>query len=602
MNRAAARIASMPRSMARLFVGPIFHREVRALGRRRVPYWVRSGYTLLLLAVVTLVFLSVWDTNQSGRFAQQSVLEFLAPAMLATVAIVQMSVLALIAPVLTAGAIADEKRQRTLSTLLTTPLTSRDIIIGKLGSRTVQLAILAMVPMPLLLALRIFGGVEAEAIIASVALALGVGMLGASLALMFSIWHTRTPSVVFFAVCSTAVLTFFPWLGMMATEWSLDPNDQNIFYKSIAPIALQAVLAPELYAYPTVASVRDFWLSSLVYLALASTTVILFSMLILRGVLKQEASGTGPKRAITRMLAPGAGAPRPASAGVDREARLIGDRPVLWRELRQNALGSGKRTVIAFAIGMGILLLLYAITGLDHVGLSTTMLMIAAIALTVQVALSTPAAISSERDAGSWSVLLTTPVKPWQIVLGKALGSVRKLWLVPAIVGFHVVLVTASGWLHPIAALHALLLIGGLALMLASTGVLLGLACRRGVTASVLNIALPLVLFMGVPIALNLFIEYSYYQRLNPRDELLSDILMAANPFLLLAEAGITATAEVEQFDYYLRYEKMNSRETLRASVFTGVVAICSLGMAALGLAALALSAAGFNRFTGRPS
>lgn len=601
MRGQAARVVRLPGALRRMLVGPIFQREVRALGRRRAPHWVRAGYTLLLLGIVSLVFLMVWETDQSGQHARQAVLEQLAPAMLATVAVVQMCVLALIAPVLTAGAIADEKRQRTLSTLLTTPLTSRDIILGKLASRTVQLVILALVPMPLLLALRVFGGVEAEAIFASVALALGVGMLGASLALMFSIWHRRTPSVVFFALCSTAVLMFLPWLGMMATEWSVQPNASNPFFKAIAPVALFAVLWPEEFAGPTVASVREFWVFTSVYLAAACTLIVLFSVFVLRGVLKREAGNADSGRAFTRLLAPGGDAHRPEPA-LARDSRAVGDHPVLWRELRLNALGSGKRAVIALAIGIGILLFLYAVAGLDHTGLTTTLLVIAALAMTVQAALSTPSAISSERDAGNWSVLLTTPVGPRQIVLGKALGSVRRLWLVPAVMGFHLVLVTATGWLHPIAVLHALLLFGGLMLMLAGTGVLLGLMCRRGVTASVLNMAVPLLLFLGLPIALNLYQQYAYFQSYVARSDGLTDFIMASNPFILLTEASTTATAEWDRFNYFLRYEKLGGGSSMRPATFTRWVVLNALALSAIGAASLGIAALGFNRFNQRPS
>lgn len=606
MTGAASKITRFPGSLRRMFFGAIFQREVRALGRRRMPYWIRSGYTLLLIGIVTIMFLSLWDTNQNVGAAQQTVLEYLAPAMLATIATVQMAVLALIAPVLTAGAISDEKRQQTLSTLLTTPLTSRDIILGKLGARTVQLLILALVPTPLLLALRVFGGVEAEAIIATMALSLSLGMLGASLALMFSIWHRRTPSVVFFALCSLAVLAFLPWLGMMVSEWSLDANPDNFFFKCIAPAAMRVVLSPELMGGATVASVREFWIASVGYLGVANAGVVLFSIIILRGVLKREAAGTASNSVFTRLVAPGVEAPKIEHEGTPRDARKVGDRPVLWRELRQNAIGGGKRTIMAFGLGIGILLLLYATVGMDHAGITATLLFIAALGLTAQVALSTPASITAERDAGNWSVLLTTPVKPWQVVLGKTLGSMRKLWLLPAVVGFHLALVMAAGWFHPIGVLHALLLIGALVFMLASTGVCLGLMCRRGVTASVLNMGLPIMLFVGLPVVAWFYTEYSlynhsYYNYYDDSDWL-STAVMVSNPFAMLQEASITATAEWERFSFFLRYELLNSDDTVRPLRFTGMVLLCSGGMAAIGGIALTIAAAGFNRWNGRPS
>ncbi len=604
LAKPASKLMRLPGEFRRTFFGAIFQREVNALGRRRMPYWVRSGYTLLLIGIVSLVFLMVWESGPSSGYGQQTVLEVIAPAMLMTVGVFQMVALALIAPVLTAGAIADEKRQRTLSTLLTTPLKSRNIILGKLSARTIQLVVLALVPMPLLLALRIFGGVEAEAIFATMALGLAVGILGASLALMFSIWHRRTPSVVFFALCSTAVLVFLPWLGMMLTEWSVMPNDDNIFFKCIAPIALIAVLVPEDIGGPSVSDVRAYWVATLTYLTLISSGIVLFAIFVLRGVLKREASGAQSATVIARLVAPGVETEKVRDDTTQREARAIGDRPVLWRELRQNAMGSGKRTIFALGLGVAILLFLYAVAGLDHSGLTTTLLFIAALGLTAQVALSTPASITAERDAGSWSVLLTTPVRPWQIVLGKTLGAIRKLWLIPAVIGFHLALVMAAGWFHPVGVLHATLLIGALVFMLASTGVCLGLMCKRGVVASVLNMGIPLVLFMGLPILAAMYESFSSYNSYYYDNEssLLADIVMVSNPFIMLTEASTTATGEWDRFSYFLRYEWLEGDQTMTVWTFTGLTLLCTGGLAAIGGFALAVATLGFNRWNGRPS
>lgn len=587
-----------------MFVGPIFQREVRALGRRRMPYWVRSLYTLSLAGIVALVFISVWQSRGTYGLAQQSVLEELAPAMLATVAVVQMAALGLIAPVLTAGAISDEKRQRTLSTLLTTPLTSRDIVLGKLGARTVQLIILSLVPMPLLLALRVFGGVEAEAIVASMLLGLCVGLLGACLALMFSIWHRRTPSIVFFALCATAVLVFLPILVMFIAQWNFSVDDDSIFFKMIAPVSLLAVLLPEDVGFASVADVRGFWITSVAYLTSLCAGIVVFSILVLRSVLKREAAGADSASLVVRLVAPGVEGAKKPNEDSSRNAREVGDKPVLWRELRQTAMGSGKRTIVAFGIGIAILMVMYLTVGLDHSGISITLLFILALALTAQAALSTPSAIAAERDAGSWGVLLTTPVRPAQVVLGKTLGSIRRLWLAPAVVVFHLVLAMAAGWFHPIGVLHATMLLGSLVFMLACTGVCLGLLCKRGVTASVLNLGLPLLLFLGLPIAIAFYVQFAYYGSSYSSEppDWISQFVMISNPFVMLQEAATTATGEFDRFSFTLRYEMLDSDRTLRPLRFTLLTMLCSGGMIALGSAALCIAIGGFDRWTGRSS
>ncbi|MEQ8845643.1 MAG: ABC transporter permease subunit [Phycisphaerales bacterium] len=598
----ARRLVRSPVAIGRMFFGPIFQREVRALGRRRAPYWVRFFYTLVLAALVGLVFSSMWDADAVGGIMRQSMMETIAPVVLSTIAVVQFAALGLVAPVLTAGAIADEKRQRTLSTLLTTPLTSRDIVLGKLGSRTVQLLVLSLVPMPLLLALRVFGGVEAEAILASMALGLSIGLLGASLALMFSIWHRRTPSIVFFALCSTAVLVFLPLPLMFLVQWEFSVDERHPLFRCLAPVALLAVLSPDELGGASVADVRGYWIPALGYVLSISAAVVLFAIFVLRGVLRREASGGGNASVVARFVAPGVETPKPPADGRGRDAREVGDRPVLWRELRQTATGSGTRTLIAFGIGIAILLFLYAVAGLDDPGLTVTLMLITAVGLTAQAALSTPTAITAERDAGSWGVLLTTPVGARQIVLGKTLGSMRRLWLAPAVLAFHLLLVMATGWFHPIGVLHALILLLALVFMLASTGVCLGLLCRRGVTAAVLNMGLPLALFLVLPMLTIALMEFRFYSFYRDRSEAVSAFLMVSNPFLMLQEASTVATSEFDRFSFFLRYEKLNSRDTLRVLPFTGLVLLCSGAMAAVGAAALALAMARFNRWCGRPS
>ncbi|GIW73622.1 MAG: hypothetical protein KatS3mg103_0144 [Phycisphaerales bacterium] len=607
MKRIAAGVARSPLSVARSIAGPIFQREVRALGRRRAPYWVRTVYTLLLGGLVGTIFSAIWISESgSDAITRQSLLQSVAPALLGTIAWVQLVGMALVAPVLTAGAIADEKRMRTLSSLLTTPLTSRDIVLGKLSSRLIQLLILALVPLPLLLALRVFGGLESEAILASLLLSLSVGLLGACLALMFGIWHRRTASIVFYAWCSTAVLIFAPVLVMFIVQWELYVDEQSILFRILVPVAMLMVLLPEDMGYASAADVRVYWLASLGYMLGLSALIAGCSIVVLRSVLRRHAghvvARTGIRHWLGRLVIPPPDNPGGAAPRGDRPSRTVGRLPVLWREMHQTALGTPGRTLTAWIIGLVLLVVLWLCTGM-HSGLTVTLLIILMLGLTLQAALTAPTSITAERDSGSWEILLTTPLPASQIVLGKALGSVRKLWIAPALVGVHVLAAMAFGWFHPIGALHAVLLLGSIVLMLAGTGVYLALVCKRSVTASVLNVCLPLTLFLGLPMGLVLMTEFFYVSGSSFFDDFMDSVdwlLFATNPFALITEAGITATADMFRFHYRLRYETPGVMfGTVR---FTLLVLGCCAWMLALGGLGIGLSIARFNRLTGRPS
>lgn len=601
MSRLVRSITLAPSALGRALVGPIFQREVRALGRRRSPYWLRFTYAFCLLAIVTLVFLAVWDFDQgmSGMYGTSGSLEFLAPAMLATVAMVQMSALALIAPVLTAGAIADEKRMRTLSTLLTTPLSSRDLVLGKLAAGTVQLGVLAMIPMPLLLALRVFGGVESEAIVASLVLSLSLGLLGASLALMFSIWHRRTPSIVFYALCSIAVITGAPWMLGELSDYVLDTDLVATMLHLVAPYAQMLVLYPEILGSGSVAQTRIYWLTAVGYNTSITLVLVLFSMFVLRGVLRREAAGGASQGTLARFITPGVEPDAAVRNAAERDPRMVGDAPIFWREVRQGATGSRIKTAAILGIGVVILMVLYATAGMDSTGLTPTIAVITAMALAMQAALTTPNAISSERDAGNWGVLLTTPVTGRQVVMGKVAGAIRRLWLLPALLALHMAVVMVLGWLHPVAALHTVILLGGLVLMLAGTGIFLGMFCKRGITASVANMAVPITLYVGLPVLLAMIANMLDYR--HGGMDWAQNFIALSSPFILLAEATGAASSEYEPHQFYLRYGPLGLDE-VHLGGFTFYTLICGVGTSLIGVAAMTAAIAGFDRFNGRPS
>ncbi|MEO1007912.1 MAG: ABC transporter permease [Planctomycetota bacterium] len=593
----------------RLFVGPIFQREVQAIGRRRAPYLVRGLYALALLGLTTLIFLATWDGAGGSAASRQDQLEDIAPAMLAAVAIGQMAMLAFIAPVLTAGAIADEKRTRTLATLLTTPLGSGGLVVGKLGARTVQLVILVLLPTPMLLALRVFGGIEAEAVLASTALALSLGILAASVSLLFSIWNTRTPTVVFFALCSTVLIVAGPigW-HMLINLTGLDPRWLPEL-RAVTPLTQMLLVIPELaqdLGYTSVAQLRDRWLLGIAYNLAWSLALVLLAIYILRGTLRREMgeeAGWSMRRR-TREQPDDAkrrqrSRPR-AAPSRDRDARTIGDRPVLWRELRQSALGGPNQTFAAGAIGVSILLIVYVTAGISHTGITPTALIILLLTVTAQTALSAPAGLAAERDGSNWDVLLATPVTPSQIVLGKALGAIRRMWLLPAVVGMHLVLVMATGWFHPIGALHALLVVGGAIVMLSGTGAMLGLLCRRGTTASVLNLGLPLVLWVALPICVGLCVQLIGMDY--DTTQALGGVIQISNPFYVLAEAAMTGVAENDAYRYFLRYDLAWSERDVRPLEFTAFALANAAIMASLGVAATLVAIWRFNRWAGRSS
>lgn len=239
------------------FVGPIFQREVRSGGRRRGTYITRCLYVFIVLLVMSLAYLAArsnsYASNTVGRIQE---LQQLAPVIGVALFWAQFILMILIAPILTAGAVCDEKRGRTLSAMMTTPLTSGQIIMGKLSARTVQLVILALCAVPVLLAIRVFGGLEASLIIAATLATISTALLVAAIGVLLSCWHNRASTVVMFAILVLGLIQAAP-LTIFGILVSNDIIGETL------PIALLGTCAPAVLFEVSVQSTGDSLLSGL---------------------------------------------------------------------------------------------------------------------------------------------------------------------------------------------------------------------------------------------------------------------------------------------------------------------------------------------------
>ena len=125
-----------------------------------------------------------------------------------------------LAPASTAGAISLEREKQTLELLITTPISSPAIVIGKLLSALVYLFLLIAASIPLMAVVFVFGGVAPEDVVSGyvvlLATALGLGSFG----LLCSSLVKRTTAataVTIFGVLAITVGTVFLlifWLAM----------------------------------------------------------------------------------------------------------------------------------------------------------------------------------------------------------------------------------------------------------------------------------------------------------------------------------------------------------------------------------------------------
>ena len=194
-------------------VAAIGVKELRGRMRGRRAFIVVTLFLFLLggfaLMVETLAEQGVeGQSGSSAAFASAQIgqVVFAAMLMLMTLQVV------FLAPSSTAGSISLEREKQTLELLITTPISSLAIIVGKLLSALVWVFLLIAASIPMMAVVFVFGGVGPESVVPGylvlIAVALGLGSFG----LLCSSLVKRTTAataVTVFGVLAVSIGTAF---------------------------------------------------------------------------------------------------------------------------------------------------------------------------------------------------------------------------------------------------------------------------------------------------------------------------------------------------------------------------------------------------------
>ncbi|MBV8779955.1 MAG: ABC transporter permease, partial [Phycisphaerae bacterium] len=180
-------------SFSRLLpANPILRRVVEAAGKRKRDLFIRCGYLGLL---VILVCLSLASSDSAG--GSLAALATASRAIFRQMSVLQLTLVALLAPVLTAGAITQEKDSQTYDILLTTPLTNAQIVLGTLMSRLFFIIALLISGIPVFAVTQIFGGVAISSIVLSFAIAAATACVTGALAMAIATFKVGTRRTIF---------------------------------------------------------------------------------------------------------------------------------------------------------------------------------------------------------------------------------------------------------------------------------------------------------------------------------------------------------------------------------------------------------------------
>jgi len=185
--------------------GPIFDKELRVSSRRRRSYVLRFTYVVFFALLVALVWLEAVPRGSTGLF-QASRMAEAGQAIVTFVVWFQFIASQVVAIVMLSTAISDEIYSKTLGLLMTTPVGSVQIVLGKLLSKLLQLMLLLTITLPLLAIVRVFGGVPWDFLVCGLSITLTTAMFLGTLSLFFSIFTRRAHTVIIVTVLTAGVL------------------------------------------------------------------------------------------------------------------------------------------------------------------------------------------------------------------------------------------------------------------------------------------------------------------------------------------------------------------------------------------------------------
>ena len=536
--------------------GPVFDKELRVSSRRKRNYVLRLVYLAALTLFMSLVWMEVvgrWERygDSSYRTYQMS-----RAGVTIVMFIVWFQFIAsqFVSIIMCSTSISDEVYSKTLGVLMTTPVNSMQIVLGKICSKLLQVVVLLLISLPLLATVRVLGGVPWDFLWVSLCLTLSCVLMVGSLSLFFSIFNRHAYLVIVETLVALGFLfLLLPVLAALIMDDWMDMPSRQIMqviflvnpYFALIVMSESAVRAwgPTFFGWETPCLVTLG--TSAVPLAVSSAIV---RKVALRQATGQSVSFWSGRKKRPRVSAPGAQSPAMESPGA---LRTVKDPPVLWKELHSPLIRSWKWRLTATLVLLGILGTTYILCASEHVFSDRETQMVYAVVMLIFAAVCTAifsaTTITAEKEARSWEILLLTDQGDWQIVLGKLAGVLRRclpFWLI--LLG-HVLLFSALGYIRPEAIGHIVMLSVWMLLFLGSSGILFSVFFRKTTTAVIMNLALAVVIWAVVPFVLVMTSELGrgpYGQR----DKSLFEGCLNGNP---VVHCIVTMEANsIRQYDY----------------------------------------------------
>ncbi len=455
--------------------GPVFTFELMMSARRGRFYVTRAFYATVLLMILWTVHSGwvSWTASYEGGMLPISMIRWFGLSALGAIAVGQEILVLMLTPALVAGAIADEKRRKTLHYLLASRLTGPEIVLGKLMVRMLYVGVLLGVSFPVMSLLVLLGGIDPMLVLLCCAGLLSTAWFLAALSIWVSTIARRPREALFVTFGLEALWLIVPpvlrykvstgWGGVDdALRWIAD------WVGASSPVyGLWDILWALMAGLP-IGAEQAFWMIGLQ--VAAGAVLAALAAVQLRPIFKRQDGAVARPRGLRAMLA----------ARRLKWHRPLGDRPMIWKELHTGgAKGFARIVGWLLTLTLGGLVVYYSVrlgidaflemradgygkppswsAGMGRISYQARWefryFLVVVVPLTYIVGILTLAgaaasSISSEHEDDTWVSLTATDLTGREIVLSKLLGSLWRARRLAALIGLMMIGGVVVGTLH----------------------------------------------------------------------------------------------------------------------------------------------------------
>jgi ABC-type transport system involved in multi-copper enzyme maturation permease subunit len=388
----------------------------------------------------------------------------------------QFVVLAMLAPSFAAGGLTSEKEGHTYEMLLAAPLKPHTIVFGKFASSTCFLGLLIFSSLPLMSTCYLLGGISRLEVGAAYVVLIGGAILFGMVSLACSSTFVRTASALVVSYLAILPVTALVVLVGVAADETFQ-------------------LAASIVLWPLLVLVVSGLLYMVIHRRLQQPPDL--GVHAADPAEEEEANKQAMGLVIRRDLFPD----RLFAPAKRTDLLPDGANPVLDKELRSEIFAQGTlmlRVVIQVAMFLSIPLMGWFVFISPHLA-SYYVGYVVTFAMLVGPVFSA-GAITQERERGTIELLLTTLLRPWQIMAAKWFSALRVstvltlLLTEQMLLGFLLVDDLRANFLAFFAYMGIILVT---CLTTTTLGLFCSMICKRSSGATILTYAVLLVLFIG---------------------------------------------------------------------------------------------------------